>query len=189
MKRVNRDTTEMAKCIALGWGVSKDKGTKFLAMTFRVHDGEFVGALVGAELYIHENTVEQVENGLLALGWDGVKDFELLTKEDLGKVVILDIAVESFEVEDRKTHDKVKKTKAVAKGIRPLIRVQNAIGKEEIRGAFAQFQAMRDRKAATGGGGFGARPRRTDDDLGPPPNYDDGDDMRAVAGPSPAYGD
>ena len=39
MKTIDKDTTEVARVVALGWGVSKDKGTPYLALTMRVAYG------------------------------------------------------------------------------------------------------------------------------------------------------
>ena len=152
MKTIDKDTTEVARVVALGWGVSKDKGTPYLALTMRVADGDYMGALVSAELYFTDNekNAEVNERQLEALGWDGVKLFSALTREDLGKAVLVDIEIERFDSKPDKQGEIHERQKAAVKFIRPMVRVPQALAASVVAKVYRRFQAMRGEPEASG---------------------------------------
>lgn len=171
MKKIDERCSVVGHCVAIEWGESADKHTPYAQMTFRVDDGEHVSALVRGKKHVTENTVEQVEEAFLAMGWDGEKDFRELDAKALSNRVILDIVIEEFESPGRDGVMRAMRVPAV-NFVKPINgKVMNKLNAEGVGAVFDQFKTFRAKAAAKNAGnggrssGYGASRRDDVDDF------------------------
>jgi hypothetical protein len=170
MKKIDEKCSAVGHLVAIEWGESPDKHTPYAQMTFRVDDGDHVSAIVRGKKHVTENTVEQVEEAFLAMGWDGEKDFRELDAKALSNRVILDIVIEEFESAGRDGEVRAMSV-AVVNFIKPLNgKVTNKLSPDGVSAVFDAFQTFRARAAAKNAGGNGRStrlpPSRPQDDFG-----------------------
>lgn len=168
------------------WGTSRDKGTMYCRVGFKLLDAPFTGRIVYGDLYFTENTFERSAQSLRYMG---LKSNSVLdaNKEELDQIVSVDI---KHETNEGKTYAKVAWVNRAGGGVvkvgAPVTRDQLMRFNQQMTSRLAAIQPVAGERASSAapaptgsssGNGRAAAPHPNapgaDPNYGAPSSYDD----------------